>query len=60
MISSTNCDTCGDLMDANLINRENSSECTQYYCSKCGNHYETGFRCNSLIKQFVKYIRFNP
>lgn len=53
------CEKCGDLMNDNIIHRENCLECTQHHCSKCGYKYETGFRYNSLIKQHIKYVRFN-
>jgi hypothetical protein len=45
-------------MDFNTIDRENYLECTQFYCSKCGNRYETGFRYNNLTKRHIKYIKF--
>lgn len=60
MLSNIKCDICGDFLNANFINREGCSECTQHYCSKCGYQYETGFRYNLLIKQFIRYVRFNP
>ncbi|MFX0022579.1 MAG: hypothetical protein ACFE9S_09645 [Candidatus Hermodarchaeota archaeon] len=60
MLSSTICDKCGDFMDDYSINREDCSDCARHYCFRCGYHYETGFRYNSLIKRFIRYIRFNP
>ena len=60
MLTSTYCDKCGDLMKDDAIYREYIKECTQHHCSKCGNCYESGFRYNSLIKQYIKYVRFNP
>ncbi|MFX1420565.1 MAG: hypothetical protein ACFE9N_16835 [Promethearchaeota archaeon] len=47
-------------MNDNTIDREDSSECIKYFCSKCGYCYESGFRYNRIIKQHVKYVRFNP
>jgi uncharacterized Zn finger protein len=59
MVVSTKCDKCGDLMMDNVINRQYCLESTQHHCDKCGYFYESGFRYNILIKQFVKYVRFN-
>ncbi|MFX1504312.1 MAG: hypothetical protein ACFFDH_25350 [Promethearchaeota archaeon] len=47
-------------MTNNTINRADFLEYTQYHCSKCGYYYESGIRYNKLIKQHVKYVRFNP
>jgi len=44
----------------NDIVRSDGGNSTQYQCSQCGYCYESGFRYNTLIKQFVKYVRFNP
>jgi len=60
MFTNTYCDKCGYLMKDDAIYRENAKECTQHSCSKCGNCYESGFRYNSLTKQYIKYLRFNP
>ncbi len=60
MLSSIKCNKCGDFMNDDIINREGYSDCTLHYCSKCGYHYETGFRYNELIKRFIRYIKFNP
>ena len=59
MLVNTKCDKCGDLMNQDIIEREDCLECTQYRCSKCGYCYESGFRYNRLIKQTVKYVKFN-
>ena len=60
MLTSTYCDKCGYPMKDNAIYREYFKECTQHNCSKCGNCFESGFRYNSLTKQYIKYVRFNP
>ena len=60
MLTNTYCDKCGYLMKENSISREAFKEYTQHHCSKCGNRYESGFRYNSLTKQYIKYLRFNP
>ncbi|MFX1364209.1 MAG: hypothetical protein ACFFCE_04065 [Promethearchaeota archaeon] len=59
MLKSIYCDKCGHLMKDDVLFKEDNKECIQYYCSKCGFKYESGFRYNSLIKQYIRYIRFN-
>ncbi|MFX1500184.1 MAG: hypothetical protein ACFFDH_04375 [Promethearchaeota archaeon] len=46
-------------MKDNVLFKEDNKESIQHYCSKCGFKYESGFRYNSLIKQYIRYIRFN-
>ncbi len=59
MFPSTYCDNCGYLMKDDAIYRVDFKDCTQHYCTKCGNCYESGFRYNTLTKQYIKYVRFN-
>ena len=59
MLGSIFCDKCGDLMTVNSIHREACSESTEHYCPKCGYRYELGLRYSTLLKQNVKYVRFN-
>ncbi|MFX1312248.1 MAG: hypothetical protein ACFFBV_09740 [Promethearchaeota archaeon] len=47
-------------MWSNFSKTSDGGKSTQHHCSKCGNCYESGLRYNALIKQYVKYIRFNP
>ncbi|MFX1308150.1 MAG: hypothetical protein ACFE8C_00475 [Promethearchaeota archaeon] len=47
-------------MTENSINRDYCLESTQHNCSKCGNCYESGYRYNTLTKQYIRYMRFNP
>lgn len=50
------CDKCGDLTTNNIVNREVCLKSIQHHCSQCGYCYESGFRYNTLIKQYIKYI----
>ncbi len=56
----SNCEKCGNIMWSNFSKTSDGGKSTQHHCSKCGNCYESGLRYNALIKQYVKYIRFNP
>jgi len=60
MLANTFCDKCGDHMMDNVINRQYCLESIQHHCSRCGYHYESGFRYNTLTKQYIRYVRFNP
>ena len=59
MVLETCCTKCGSTMLNNDILRSDGGKSTQYQCSQCGNCFESGFRYNKLIKEFVKYVRFD-
>ena len=59
MTINISCIKCGGSMSSNNILRSDGNKLTQHYCNSCGYHYESGFRYNSLTKQYIKYIRFN-
>ncbi|MFW9988238.1 MAG: hypothetical protein ACFFC3_06245 [Candidatus Odinarchaeota archaeon] len=59
MLENIYCDKCGHPMKGDVIYKEDNKDCTHYYCSKCGFNYESGFRYNALMKQYIKYIHFH-
>jgi len=60
MLSKINCEKCGYTLSRNNSLRSDGGKLTQHQCSQCGYCYESGFRYNKIIKQYVKYVRFNP
>jgi DNA-directed RNA polymerase subunit M/transcription elongation factor TFIIS len=57
MLSKGNCEKCGNALLRNNSLRSDGGKLTLHQCSKCGYCYESGLRYNTLIKQYVKYIR---
>lgn len=58
MVKAISCDKCGSTMVGKRLDRSDESKITIFSCSRCGYNFESGFRFNKLINQYVKYIKF--
>lgn len=52
------CDKCGTKMDQNPCDGSFGINATLFTCPKCGFTYETGFRYNPFIQEYVKYYKY--